>query len=277
MTKVVRVARSARDDRAGIAAAAGVQPGPGVPAAGRQVRRASYGARGRRSADARRARLRANQPAGDRPELGVLARRAALLLLGQGRPDHPLRQAVQGAVHPPVRPDRRHRRHRPGARRGVRRGPGRHRREDAPLHRLWYDLRSQSMFEDSLRADVLEIDDSLQRMVWRIVSRCSELAGTPLTITQPAAYAIFDGLFQRALLHHLAGSADALIALTNDVRHLLPQLVARPARSRAETVAFAGGRRHRQAWAERAGRMRRRAAARPYVERSAFAGFRFPA
>jgi len=98
-------------------------------------------------------------------------------------------------------------------------------REDAALHRLWYDLRSQSMFEDSFRADVLEIDDSLLRMIWRIVSRYSELTGAPLTVTRPAAYAIFDGLFQRALLHHLAGSADALTALTDDVRRLLPRLV----------------------------------------------------
>ncbi len=98
-------------------------------------------------------------------------------------------------------------------------------REDGPLHRLWYDLRSQSMFEDAFRADVLEIDDSLQRMIWRILSRYSDLTGNPLTLTQPAAYAIFDGLFQRALLHHLAGSPDALTALTTDVKHLLPRLV----------------------------------------------------
>jgi len=98
-------------------------------------------------------------------------------------------------------------------------------REDAALHRLWYDLRSQSMFEDSFRADVLEIDDSLQRMIWRILSRYSELTDAPLTITQPAAYGTFDGLFQHALLHHLAGSTNALDALTNDVRNLLPRLI----------------------------------------------------
>src|ERR1700710_1784927 len=34
--------------------------------------------------------------------------------------------------------------------------------EDALMHRLWYDLRSQSLFEESFRDDVAEIDDSLQ-------------------------------------------------------------------------------------------------------------------
>lgn len=49
---------------------------------------------------------------------------------------------------------------------------------DAPLmHRLWYDLRSQSMFEEAFRDDVAEIDDSLQDMIWRNVSAYADLAG----------------------------------------------------------------------------------------------------
>jgi hypothetical protein len=51
--------------------------------------------------------------------------------------------------------------------------------EDATLHRLWYDLRNQSLFDDSYRSDVLEIDQSLERMIWRIVSKIADLAGTP--------------------------------------------------------------------------------------------------
>jgi AcrR family transcriptional regulator len=73
-------------------------------------------------------------------------------------------------------------------------------REDGALHRLWYDMRSQSMFEQAFRADVLEIDDSLQRMIWRVLTRYAELGGRPLTVGPATAYAIFDGLFQQALL-----------------------------------------------------------------------------
>src|SRR3954470_13586832 len=40
--------------------------------------------------------------------------------------------------------------------------------QDATMHRLWYDLRAQSLFEESFRADVAEIDDSLERMIWRV-------------------------------------------------------------------------------------------------------------
>jgi len=99
-------------------------------------------------------------------------------------------------------------------------------REDAALHRLWYDMRSQSMFEAAFRDDVLEIDDSLQRMIWRIVSRYAELSGRPVAVDPSTAYAIFDGLFQRALLRHICGSTDALSELTAHVLRLLPTLVA---------------------------------------------------
>jgi AcrR family transcriptional regulator len=98
-------------------------------------------------------------------------------------------------------------------------------RAEASMHRLWYDLRSQSLFEESFRADVLEIDQSLERMIWRIVSRYGELTGRALTVTAPAAYAMLDGLFQRALLRHLAGSADALTELRDQVRYVLEGIV----------------------------------------------------
>jgi AcrR family transcriptional regulator len=103
-------------------------------------------------------------------------------------------------------------------------------REDTSLHRLWYDMRSQSMFEPSLRADVIEIDDSLQRMIWRIVSRYAELGQRPLLVDEMSAYAVFDGLFQQALLRHIGGAPDALDELQVRVRALLPGLVAGPTR-----------------------------------------------
>ena len=38
-------------------------------------------------------------------------------------------------------------------------------RDEAKLHRLWYDLRCQSLFEASFREDVAAIDGSLERMI----------------------------------------------------------------------------------------------------------------
>ena len=60
---------------------------------------------------------------------------------------------------------------------------------EAPLHRLWYDLRTQSLFEDSFRDDVLEIDRTLQDMIWRVVARYAELSGVTPLLDPQAAYA----------------------------------------------------------------------------------------
>jgi len=100
-------------------------------------------------------------------------------------------------------------------------------RQDAALHRLWYDLRNQSLFDESFRTDVLEIDQSLERMIWRIASKYAELSGAPLTVPSSAAYAVFDGLFQQALLRHLAGSADAARNLEENLQQVLESLTVR--------------------------------------------------
>jgi len=97
--------------------------------------------------------------------------------------------------------------------------------EDATMHRLWYDLRSQALFEDSFREDVLEIDAMLERMIWRVLSRYAELAGSEIAGSSPAVYAMFDGLFQQALLRHLAGQSDAGANLRANVTGLVGVLV----------------------------------------------------
>jgi len=97
--------------------------------------------------------------------------------------------------------------------------------DEAPMHRLWYDLRNQSMFEPAFRADVTEIDLSLERMIWRIVTRYAQLSGLSPQVGSPTMYAIFDGLFQQALLRQLAGEPSAAAELRAAVTEALPHLV----------------------------------------------------
>ncbi|MFX0580791.1 TetR/AcrR family transcriptional regulator [Nocardia nepalensis] len=96
---------------------------------------------------------------------------------------------------------------------------------DAPLHRLWYDLRNQSLFEESFRDDVLEIDGHRAEMIRNVVDRFAELSGRPLLVPSAAAYAIFDGLFQQALLHKLAGHSDAADGLATEAARLLDVVI----------------------------------------------------
>jgi AcrR family transcriptional regulator len=101
-------------------------------------------------------------------------------------------------------------------------------REDATMHRLWYDLRNQSLFDETFRPDVREIDQSLERMIWRIVSKYAELSQVPLTVAPSLAYAVMDGLFQHALLRHLGGDTSAAADLDENVQRVLQSLLARP-------------------------------------------------
>jgi AcrR family transcriptional regulator len=102
-------------------------------------------------------------------------------------------------------------------------------RTDAPMHRLWYDLRNQSLFEESFRTDVLEIDQRREEMIWRVISRYASFAGFQVALPAGAAYAILDGLFQQALLHHLAGNEGAAEDLRANVVRVLGTLEVREA------------------------------------------------
>jgi hypothetical protein len=97
-------------------------------------------------------------------------------------------------------------------------------RDDASLHRLWYDLRTQSMFEKSFQAPCAEIDHSLERMIWRIVTSYSTLSGTQPRVSSPLAYGLFDGLFQQALRHWLQGDANAPKLLAAQTEQTLIEL-----------------------------------------------------
>ena len=98
-------------------------------------------------------------------------------------------------------------------------------REDASMHRLWYDLRNQSLFDDAFRPDVREIDRSLERMIWRIASGYAELSARRLAVTPALAYALLDGVFQHALLRHVSGDETAAVDLDAQVQRVLPTLL----------------------------------------------------
>lgn len=99
--------------------------------------------------------------------------------------------------------------------------------EDAPVHRLWYDVRSQALFEESLQVDAQEIDELLEAMIWRILNRFADLVDRRVAVTESLAYAAFDGVFQRALLAHAAGDDSAPDRLGAEVEALLPVLLTR--------------------------------------------------
>ncbi|MFC3895425.1 TetR/AcrR family transcriptional regulator [Lentzea rhizosphaerae] len=97
--------------------------------------------------------------------------------------------------------------------------------EDATLHRLWYDLRNQSLFDSSFRADVLEIDSHREAMVWRVISRYAELRDTEPAASPATTYVTLDGIFQRALLHHLTDRPETVAEMRGELPGVIDLLV----------------------------------------------------
>ncbi|MFB6723903.1 TetR/AcrR family transcriptional regulator [Kribbella sp. NPDC056345] len=97
--------------------------------------------------------------------------------------------------------------------------------EETAMHRLWYDLRAQSMFEDQLRADVLAIDQLLEEMIWRILSRYAELVGAEPSVDAATAYALMDGLFEQAVVAFADDPTGAPERLVQRVGQVLPKLI----------------------------------------------------
>jgi TetR/AcrR family transcriptional repressor of bet genes len=100
--------------------------------------------------------------------------------------------------------------------------------DEAPMHRLWYDLRAQSMFEDGLRDAVTAIDRTLEEMIWRVITRYAVLAGLEPAMAPHVTYGVLDGIFQQALLGYLCDRPGVLDELTGQVHMLLPMMF-RPA------------------------------------------------
>lgn len=75
---------------------------------------------------------------------------------------------------------------------------------DANKHRLWYDIRSQAMFEEALRPVVREIEDNLIAMVVRFLAQLGRPADSGQTM-----YFLLDGLFRVHLQAALEGDTQA--------------------------------------------------------------------
>lgn len=83
-------------------------------------------------------------------------------------------------------------------------------RDEAAMHRLWYDLRNQALFQTGFRDTIIRIDELLTDMVWAVILRYGELEGREPTADPTSAYALFDGIFLNSLIAFLRGDITAV-------------------------------------------------------------------
>lgn len=100
---------------------------------------------------------------------------------------------------------------------------------DTAMHRLWYDLRTQSAFEEALRPTVIDLDHQLQDMISRVVAAYAELSQTTVAIDEFAVYTMFDGLFENCLIRYGSGDGSVVETLRNQAVWLLETVCRRGA------------------------------------------------
>lgn len=94
-------------------------------------------------------------------------------------------------------------------------------RDEADMHRLWYDLRNQALFDAGFRDTIIAIDQLLSDMVWAVITRYAELEGHEPVVDRSSAYALFDGVFLNALIAYLRGDLSAVGRLRQSSIRLL--------------------------------------------------------
>jgi AcrR family transcriptional regulator len=89
-------------------------------------------------------------------------------------------------------------------------------REDAPVHRLWYDIRSQALFDPQFSEPVEAIEASLIDAVAAALQRCGDS-----TKDVTLAYLALDGAIRHALFGFLYGDEGALDVLREQAHAIL--------------------------------------------------------
>lgn len=96
---------------------------------------------------------------------------------------------------------------------------------DYKAHCLWYDTRSQSMFDPSFRAVVSEIENSLYDMVGKMLRRVEGFTQRAISVPDKRVYWLLDGMFQHYLRAVLDNSETLVDDFDSELRSFLKTLL----------------------------------------------------
>ncbi|WP_265443636.1 TetR/AcrR family transcriptional regulator [Flexivirga meconopsidis] len=94
-----------------------------------------------------------------------------------------------------------------------------------PYQRIWYDLRTQAMFDETLRNDVQSLFTLFYDTTWQIITRYAELAGVTPVVGPELSHSMVDGLTQRAVARYVHGDTEAIPALRSGLNSLFDIIV----------------------------------------------------
>ena len=92
--------------------------------------------------------------------------------------------------------------------------------EDAETHRLWYDIRSQALFDPAFRPIVHELEVALIAVVESAATR----TGSAQPDTGAFGYALIDGIFRYQMQNQVTGTPRDHESLASEMRAVLETL-----------------------------------------------------
>ena len=93
------------------------------------------------------------------------------------------------------------------------------------IHRLWYDIRAQALFDAAFHPVVDDHEARLIGVVQQLLDKMRALGGQPEMREDPVAldvYLILDGWFRYFLQQHLGGNPQASTLFRQRLEHLFP-------------------------------------------------------
>jgi AcrR family transcriptional regulator len=93
--------------------------------------------------------------------------------------------------------------------------------EDAATHALWYDIRTQAIFDTTFRPVV----DEIEEMLVDLVRTAFENAGSRAPAEIQIYYALLDGAFRHLMQNQITGTPQSLQGLVVVFRKLLTQFL----------------------------------------------------
>ncbi|HEY8606051.1 MAG TPA: TetR/AcrR family transcriptional regulator [Noviherbaspirillum sp.] len=93
--------------------------------------------------------------------------------------------------------------------------------EQADVHRLWYDVRAQAMFDPAFRPLVEELESKLVELTARFLDRLQEFGMKGVPTDALATYLLMDGWFRYCLQRHLGGDTASCSELVRRLRQMM--------------------------------------------------------
>ncbi|MDX1805012.1 MAG: TetR/AcrR family transcriptional regulator [Alcanivorax sp.] len=91
---------------------------------------------------------------------------------------------------------------------------------DGATHRLWYDIRTQALFDPAFRPAVAEIEQTLVD----VVEQAWVLAGRDAAEYSPLHYSVVDGVFRYLMQRQILGDSRDQAGLSEAIREVLDKL-----------------------------------------------------